>query len=350
MRPLLTVFVTLLLSACPDPGNLPDAGVSIDASVSLDSFCAGSPEDFLCGFRKACGFADPSASCALVLSSVRLGPGCSLPLLAAVDAGRVIFDATRAGACLARTTVCGSTYDACTGVFRGTGAENSSCATSPECTPGLYCDLNTSCPGICRPQQSAGATVSTLLACSTPPFDLLADGGVYCEAFVGLGDQCRDSAGPRCQFGLNCSQGVCVATHALGGSCSTQDDCSVGLRCSGGVCTSFGSTGETCSSSSCKFGLACRNGACGTPPTLGQSCRADYRCSLGLRCDGTADSCVSAEVGAACREYYDCRSGLSCQNGKCSELQPVGGPCATSMDCEQKLSCKVGRCAIATCE
>ncbi len=94
-------------------------------------------------------------------------------LQAAVDTGSLIFHEADARVCLdqMKTSPCerrAAGRRDLRAVFTGTLYPSSPCTLPMECAEGLYCDLDTTCPGTCIERLAPGAACTTSAACPAP--------------------------------------------------------------------------------------------------------------------------------------------------------------------------------------
>lgn len=225
-------------------------------------------------YTRCCSQADRSADGMLdtIISGSCLGAlagafGSSMaeeaarPLIDAVTAGRVRFDAAAAATCLtamraatpAVLATCGgpnprgpaghvpmySDLTECSGVFTGTLADAATCTLDQECTSGACApgaDLGG--PMTCRPTSSAGGECSyDGNGCRAP---LICSNG-HCVAQGHEGEACDPLTILVCVSPLRChaaegaEQGTCVAPSAGGAECAEDYDCASG-HCDSGHC------------------------------------------------------------------------------------------------------------------
>jgi Dickkopf N-terminal cysteine-rich region len=253
------------------------------------------------------------------LASCMSANGDSTPqLVADVKAGKTLYDAAQAGACLDGLAPSGCTRSsegpipaACDQAFKGTIAEGGACASGVECLSTICnfnaCDISTTCcPGVCGPVR---VTVAEGGVCGLP--NTTCGTGMFCQFATGGASTCkrRGAAGAACTPGLECADGLtCVV--------------SVGSRA--GVCGSFPRTGEDC---------ATTDGTC--------DARTDF-------CDPTTSKCTPRLApGAACvPSASSCATYARCDvmSGKCVSLGGLGAACAAGSDCFSH-QCVSGACA-----
>ena len=285
-------------------------------------------------------------------------------LEAAVEAGRVTYDAEAAADCLeiVATRDCAEanqrTIDACEAALGGTVAPGGDCEIDEECAGSRICEVASACPGTCVDRYGAGQ------ACTD-------------------NDQCAD--------GLVCSEATmrCIAPAEDGAACGggVEPQCDGGLLCEGededagmtGTCSPLGeieerTAGQACSPSVgnlCEEGLSCALDAlapelgfsCRAMPASGGPCRIGFpeNCPRGEYCPltieelalGTFDSecaplpgdgepcAVRPEnVGPVCAAYTRCDA----PTGTCLALRDLGETCSSDELCHSG-SCDNGGCA-----
>lgn len=278
----------------------------------------------------------------------------SFPLLqAAVDAETVAFRPSDADVCvnLLKTATCEDSVlvDAsCRAVFAGTLYPGSDCTLAAECSEGLYCDLETVCPGTCKERLGPGSACTSTLACPAPQTCFEGrctapalkgqscvrgtrpcDPGLFCitdipggmegvcrdrtEITVGKGEPCNPETGPFCQgelvcqfdgFELDMPKFGCVPRVGPTAACTYAfpDPCPEGTFCDetnfaggdvDGRCRPLPTQGENCALSvlypnrACAGDLVCRSGkGCQPPVHLGEGCAADDACASKRCVDG----------------------------------------------------------------
>ncbi len=216
---------------------------------------------------------------------------------------------------------------ACQGVFTGDSGVGEACSFTPNCQPGLLCDLGSSCPGVCAP---------------TPREN----------------EPCVDS---ECGEGLQCSQDICVRATRLqrGEACDGAVACADGLTCdlyNGGSNTCqpddevyyTHGTGEKCSGDAfCQPGLYCD--VLLTTPTCtrvvgeGESCVRDESCAEGLHCSSELHECVANfPLGSECFTDAVCARG-ECIRATCGFPAALGEACVVDEECSSAY-CKNSVC------
>ena len=286
---------------------------------------------------------------------------------AAVDAGRVVYNAGRVGKCIADIGAADCTAlgnnrlpDSCKEAVKGTLAEGDDCALNAECAGDAYCKQNSQCPGTCTALGAAGD-------------DCQSD------------DECRD--------GLVCGiTGTCTMTAGEGDPCGgSAAECSLGLFCAGadesmnisGTCATADTVfaineGDECSLTGgmlCKDNLSCAVTVTGTGQNtmVAWACEGDVeadadcklavpdQCPVGQYCDVNpsgvtprfAGTCKDLpRAGQACSVWQGlCAEGSTCNSqGTCHAVNRIGGECSEDIECASE-TCNSGVCsAPATCD
>jgi hypothetical protein len=256
---------------------------------------------------------------------------------AAVSAGRVTYDPTKASACLAATTALGCDAGAstsamgltdCKAALAGTVAANGTCYNSVDCAGTNFCSglgaTGGSCTGTCKPLVAAGAT---------------------CAA----GDQCVSgyvcgSAGGDAGTSLACVTSTPANLAASGAACGYNSTTKVNVSCAAGlVCNS---STKTCQAP-IKAGATCTPGA--------------GECDLFTYCDPTSKTCKNDPgVGGACgsspsQDFIPCTGASYCKFvtgslvGTCTALSAAGAACKTAEECASKVCTAAGDAGGGTC-
>lgn len=390
-----SLFALLVLASCGAPtSQTPDASTPVNDAGTPDAgattpiqFCSDLAEAQF-AFEVRCGALTAAGAAELQAIEVKR---CATDVAPGLTAGRVRFDATAAHACVNSlgTVACttpSELYAACATVFTGTVALNGDCFDSSECSPALFCDLTTTCPGHCKTRIAAGQPATGDCAPGAYPY------AGTCTAFIPRGESC--SAG-QCEPGSRCSdQHLCVSAElqTLNQPCGTGTlDCAEGLQCVNDVCVPLADVGATCSAtlscrgdlicttanvcaargdvgSACASGTECRPslfcalpngssaGLCTSDRLVGQQCTFDGdECASGLFCTASAGQsgvCQSpGSVGAACTATgaaLQCRPGLFCASNTCTAQRFTGASCTTGEQC-QSGQCTTGLCAAGVC-
>ena len=331
------------------------------SGTPFDTYCSNYTNG-VCDLAVRCGVYSATGPCRGVLSQV-----FQCATTPAMRDGRVVFDANRGADCInmVNTGAC-DVVDllSCASVTRGTGSLNAPCYGTTECDSSLYCDLGTTCPGICRPATPLGQTVPPGGSCGPNAYSY----GNVCTAYVPVGQSCAATAGVTsdrtCVNNAFCSTiKVCTAKRLAGQACTTSGtECGGILPCTGGVCGPLRALNAPCDSARrCQSGLTCSssnvcvpagglnspctmmfvqclpelicdippsstNGSCQATHTVGQSCTYNgYQCGIfspGIYCTATSamPSGVCARkksVGATCQRAEECTT-YTCTNGFCA--------------------------------
>ena len=287
------------------------------------------------------------------------------PLIDAVNAGRIVYDAAAARACIdtvrsgCSASLGGADFDgACDDVFSGTIAEGGDCWFDSECAPGLGCDFASgTCPGACAP--GAGGFICDTTPCSEDEECFYPDGGTTPRCVTpmlgadaaegqpcGLVEEGAESVTRRaCAPGLWCTGnastiGTCRAPIAAGAPCTSEGDrCVDGHFCAGGSCravTIVRTPGGPCDEAMLQIcdpllRLECQSGACVeiTDGNAGSPCRggdfSETTCDEGLVCHRDTMTCGAPKsAGAGCESDDECASGscdftaMTCRDRYCS--------------------------------
>jgi len=205
------------------------------------------------------------------LATARVDPLVFAPLKEAVAAGRLAYDADKAGICFASATVdCSKRFPkefgpdpACDTVFTGKVADGGDCQQDLECAQaGSDCSGMVGMPGKCAvlPKEN---------------------------------DPCPDGS---CQDGLLCSLDatrICIKPKADGMACSLYFECASGYCDSTSKCAAKKANGAMCDSPQ-----TCNDGYCDTVTnlctarkTVGDACMDSDQC-VSDQCDTTMNKCV----------------------------------------------------------
>lgn len=258
-------------------------------------------------------------------------------LLAAVEAGKVIYHPDKARECLnglAGTCKRNGLVDtddnpACDETFEGTVAAGGQCAMDEEWIS-KNCDL----PG-CTEACCQGTCVG-----DTPPVR------------PPLGEACGTSTGRCVNSYCDTTTMTCTALLAAGAQCTSSSQCTTGL-CASQVCTELPGPGEPCGPS-IGFGLCDELGYTCSMTTMtcvayglsGDPCTSESDCSPVYACGATG----TCELGP--------RLGEACPAGECidrSYCEPATMTCtapkADGMPCDENRQCASDNCdpMTATC-
>ena len=310
MRCILAVAV--LATGCGD--NIPTVAFEDVATARREAECERLVR---CGL-----FADTDTCTAYFRAPFDRG------LRAAVQAGRVRYDAADAHACdagLAAMSCDQTAADvraavvACTAVFTGTLADDAECAFDLECASG-DCDARNCAPDMC----CYGRCLPAVAAAIDEPCD--SDRQCTGDAYCGTDDACH-------------------ALASAGMTCTFDSNCDVGLACIGatdlqpGACRVLPHLGESCPYLRCaEIGAECSTAQlCVRAGLAGAACTADAECSEFRGCDPTTSRCVDTPaLGMPCRgrcagDAYCAFDGSSI--GTCAVPQANGAPCASYDQC-----------------
>ena len=293
----------------------------------------------LCNLYVNCGLVEDQATCRLVFDDADV----SASLIAAVEAGKVIYHEDKARECLngigascERGAVSiNDNSAACDETFEGTVAGGGQCAIDEECisrdcdvpscqeaccqgtcvgdapvprpTVGQSCAQNGSCVDsycdftttTCMPHRAAGEACTSTSQCG---LNICAN--QVCTKRPGPGEPCSDTTlGGQCSLlGYRCSPttSTCVP-YALGGdACTTQSDCSEIYRCGdSGTCELGPRLGDTCGidAEDCLGDSYCEASTltCTAPKSNGASCMGDRECASDY-CDFDTSTCISEPI------------------------------------------------------
>jgi hypothetical protein len=310
------VALVAILGACDDDSG---DGLTVD---NIDEAVASA----FCDIYVRCGVIDDHATCLAIFGN-NLGLGGDLE--AAVDAGKVIFDAGKGRECL--NSFGNATCDlrvgvfsnrtqplACDETFRGTVGAGGQCALNEECIS-HDCDVpacpDACCQGTCvgdapPARVGIGSPCTSTLQCINSYCDLA--GTSTCTAFVPDNAPCMSSAS--CESGA-CSQMICRATVPVGGACSPTAPCrDLGTFChpTTMLCTASGLTGDPCTiEQECSAYYTCTGTACALGARLGEACSQVNSCIDQTYCDATTMLCTAPKPdGAACMNDNECQGDI----------------------------------------
>jgi hypothetical protein len=247
-------------------------------------------------------------------------------LIAAVNAGKVIYDGNKARECL--DGFIGNSCDrrdlfgnrnppiACDETFVGTLGDGAACAISQECIS-QDCVLPTCPVGMCCAGACMGATapvrahVGETCSSTAKCLDSYCNGQTMkCEAYLADGVACTSST--------SCDSNVCVTTCqplvASGGACTNTQACqNIGESCLSTTmtCGKGANVGATCNSiSDCEATLYCdATKVCAARPKVGESCAVVGSCLDTSYCDATTKICTARKAdGSPCQSQSECSS------------------------------------------
>lgn len=319
------------------PNAAETEGTTGDAPAELqihEFFIAA--EEAYCGWAATCGGYEDAQACHAteffdewfqtdLLASGVFSPGgvrgtAVKYLLAAHDAGRIVFDGKAAADCLAYVKSRGcdrpGTYvagedelagrAACEAIFHGTMVRNGPCYTGIECAAEdgaeVVCGLDPTCMDACC---VGGCRVLSGVPEGTP-----------CTS------QTRCEAGTYCAFDFNAGAfTVCSKQLDVGASCPFGNECKAGTYCDFFdtlQCRALGELGDPCWDQTCVPGLYCGD----------KFGNGDRRC---LEYVGEGEACGSSVVG--------CRALDNVCSQTCVKLPKVGQACVENSYCAPTATC-----------
>ncbi len=313
---------------------------------------------------------------------------------AAVDDGRLAYDAAAQATCLAAidaTTCLQILHDlnffGCVEpAFTGRVAPGGQCQDTLECLDG-YCTFPTNtCPGTCAPrvalngscvadEQCAAGLVCGNSTCQA--VTVVADGGAACNGVTqvcgatsycpGAGLSCEPLGNEgtfcytpsRCSASLTCRwvTNSCEAYAARGQPCGPTAACNefIDYCTPGGLCAALPTPGQSCADSlNCGGDAWCDalfSGTCVANPTLGQPCGLGGWCQGESYCDYSAATpvCSARKTSGPCLDRFECATGYYCGQG-CQPQLAAGATCSPDLyQCQSGLDCVGGICSITSC-
>jgi hypothetical protein len=305
-------LLCLVLVACGDEGG----------PIPLDDL-EGEVINTLCSLYVNCGLVDDIATC----RKLQQGEGdLDASLLAAIEAGKVIYHPDKARECLngvggscERGATLGTSSEACDETFEGTVGAGGQCALDEVCKS-RDCDVPT-CPDACCQGTCVGdapiprPTVGQSCAENARCIDSFCDfATTTCVAYRTEGEPCTSTG----QCGTNvCANQTCQRRPGPGEPCDTESlagQCShIGYTCSASslTCVPVGLSGDTCSTQSeCSDIYNCDAGTCQLGPELGETCgELEGGCIDNSYCDFDTLTCTARKAdGAMCNDDNECRS------------------------------------------
>jgi hypothetical protein len=305
-------LTAVLLAACaggcgPGGGGAPIPLADLPAQIT----------DAVCNWRVGCSQSPDKATC---LRNVQIEPGFFPTVEADVASGKVVYDGSKARACVdllnrlaactqsATATVTDEVPDACDAVFKGTVAAGGACFFKEECAGGASCVrtdpscAQACCAGTCNAPTTAPAMAGE--SCTGRPCAT----GLYCDT---------SAAAPTCARQLTTAGAQC----GVSGACASPLFCDLDAASGTGTCKHAVATGAHCN------------------PTVGSASCDD----LHDRCDATTSTCVTpAAVGAACDATMvrACVAYATCTAGTCVAQPEAGDSCdSTGPPCYSGLIC-----------
>lgn len=290
--------------------------------------------------------------------------GAMADLQSAIDSGRVSYDSSKVGDCLAEIEASGCAAldnpmpDACNEALEGTVEDGGDCSLDFECMGRSFCDRAPgTCPGECSPPRAAGGDCTDNAHCEAGL--VCSNETSRCVAPAGVGEPCEQGE-PQCESGLLCigadddagTPGSCrtrgeVFVAAEGETCDLEGGtwCQEGLSC---VITEASLAGVTLEcQAEVAAGASCFVG-------LPDQCPSDQYCAghnlmLGMpegTCEplpGSGDPCAEVFLGARCAADHVCvsdvcrpvqRNGESCMDdSQCYSGNCDGGACTKPLTC-----------------
>jgi len=346
------------------PGDAPTTTLSDAAPVGADDFFAQygaalckrlydcpPPNDDDLGVRNVLG---SEARCNQFAPELFRRGSNYAELFAAVAAGTLRFDSSRAAACFNSLRSCGGPTNtdqilSCREMFEGTVQPDGPCYIDQECAGDAYCatppeaGFQSICPGTCQPRRVAGGQCFDALQCAASKgfADCISsDGGAGCFDFTlapeaAMGQPCGILAagvetpcgsGTWCDAGRSLT-GKCQAPLGSGAACTSGDEvCVLGLGCveqdGGSSCTAITTgkqVGDPCADrfpSLCDpfTSLECVAGACASYGDGAEGSRCsnhdlgEFTCQRGLVCGAASTCMVPRKEGEACQRASECVS------------------------------------------
>jgi hypothetical protein len=334
-----------------DGGQQPDGGVAMDAAIDARAIDAGPdggvlaevPLDEVCDEiqRAACSWFVRCRGTTTCPSPSNPENCDTSP--AAVEAGRVRYDALAAARCISllRDGECQPgpppifSAEECFGIFVGDQRFGEECYyqssyRSDECAEGVCTYESGACPGICAPYRAVGARCDYVGLRCDPNVAVCSDdgSGPVCRAFpTEAGEPCPMGS---CGAGLWCvpdESGTlyCIEPGGDGDPCDRIEECMYPFACSGGVCSESVAAGERCwSTESCPAGLRC--GSAEEDP--------NPRCRPTL---AEGDRCWD---GSLCPDETHCLYDEARAENVCVSLGERGEPCTFGQYCDFDSWCR----------
>lgn len=313
-------LLVLLAAACSgdDGGGGP---------IAIDDL-EGALVNTYCNLYVRCGLVDDIATCHTLDLDVEADPD----LIAAVKAGKVIYHADQASACLAalgagcdRATFSENDSPlACDETFEGTVAAGGQCAINEECIS-RNCDTSACteacCQGTCvgdtppvRPRVGEACTTAATLRC----VDSYCDTGTgLCTAYKANGEACE--GGSQCVSGFCNGTAICAELPATGQPCD--------LTTGESVCAEIGDTCSATSMTCVPLGLG------GDPCTEARDCSPIYQCGASGTCElrpTLGDECGTQAFPSSCIDHSYCDQTTM----QCTAPRPDGSTCQSDSECQ----------------
>lgn len=308
-------------------------------------------------------------------------------------AGRIIYDAAAADACLAgldalactdRWYVYGTVSSpseqvaACAAVVQGTVPIGETCYSGDDCDGAgqtSICEFSADgCSGVCVALPAVGETCgppeSPYQGCALGTY--CAPDSSTCQPRTADGGACTGH--DECRVGHGCFDSVCgppVATVSSGAACVANFQCPEFDQPLGEACTGEGTDdppyrcqpriaeNQVCNpenSSLCQLGTVCTDAGAGPVcvaiPDDGESCAITGFCNgffTGHWCDEASICRPPGAAGEACGVpspfATNCQPGLACVAGICEPLRAAGASCDSDSVCESGSCGADGACA-----
>lgn len=305
-------LVIALLAACDDDGG----------PISIDDLPAELTNAF-CNLYVNCGLIEDHSTC----RSLYLDLDVDESLIAAVDAGKVIYHEDKARECLSgvgascerASALSGTNTEACDETFEGTVGAGGQCAMNEECKS-RDCDVP-ACPDAC----CQGTCVGDV---ATPRPRV----GESCL----MNTQCVDSY---CDFTSN----TCLAIKPIGATCTASRECGADV-CANQVCTKRPGPGEACNNGTvggqCNLiGYTCSPTSLTCVPVglSGDPCTSQSECSEVYNCGPSGTCVLGPRLGETCGEIEgNCIDNSYCDFStlKCTAPKPDGAACDADNECQ----------------
>ncbi|HFE44508.1 MAG TPA: hypothetical protein ENJ18_03295 [Nannocystis exedens] len=327
-------------------------GVGLSACVREERFVYREAEAW-CHYEVECGRYRSVSVCIGAVAENIEDPY----LLAAIDAGRVDYDAAKARRCIRAIKDLKCTTDEeealaaaeelCAEVMTGQVAPDEPCLRDVECVgtrsqcafiPGSCSGDTSCCPGLCRyikDDVGIGEKCSAAAFCAEDLDCVTGEGGESrCRERPGEGEKCPLG---RCAEGLSCSweesESYCRRLVPIGEPCVSGLSCDGGWCNENGICAKYGGIGDPCEWDCRQGKLVCDDYKCSEPAKIGDDC-SERKCIGYAHC--VDDICIEYKSsGEDCSGGRDvCYEGLSCDydSGKYS-CTPYVKDLAPSGDC-----------------
>jgi hypothetical protein len=315
------VLAVLLLTACDDDSGDPGSYVSI-TEYSTEGRASW------CSYLTRCGFFPDQATCTSANISVPPQLQMSPSTVAAVRAGRILYNGNNAKTCLDSyaNATCDKTDEAgraptqaCFELFRGAVDADGECFQDAECISGN-----------CQTQVAdENCPVGKCVGNTPPPEFTLGQ----------LGDLCSTGS---CAAGLYCdnSTAECAPLHPSGDPCVTNADCAYGLGCAGSprTCKALPAIGQPCPDYECRDeGARCGTTGCVAVGLPGATCQSSSECSSYYTCDFSTSMCKRGPItGEACTSGGSrCFDASFCDSSTlmCVPYRGTGEICSSSLQC-----------------